>query len=744
MAKRKVTKQRKTPIMGKRQRRKSGDPEQDLAQAVQYFQAGRVKETQLLCRDVLIAVPDHPVALHLLGVIARQAGEFDEAVGLLLRAVTAAPQYAAAFNDLGSAYFDLENFAEAASAHEQAIALEPGNIGALMNLGNARRAEGALDDAIIYYRKALAIEPRLAGAHVNIGVVRRDQSALDDAVQSFYQAIELDPKLVQAHANLGLVLYRQQKWQQCAEALADALTLNPNDANVGYHLGSCYKHLGRLEEAVETYREVVKIQPDNPAAYNNLGYLLNDLNRLEEAVDAYEAALAADPTFADALSNLGNACREQGQLDEATQYYEQALEVQPAFSKAHSNMLLTAHARTDHSAAAILALHKNWDARHGAPLRAAWHAHDNSRDPERRLKVGLVSADLGAHPVGYFTIGFVEHRESEEIELSCYCSRPSDAMTARFVAAADHWIDTRDMSDEDLAARVREDRIDVLFDLSGHTTNDRLMTFARKPAPVQISWSGYPGTTGLAAMDYLISDPHHTGDDDDVCHVEKLIRLPDSFICYAPPEDTPAVGPLPYQENGFITFGCFSNPAKINEVLLARWANIMSEVPESRLVMKYQHLDAATNQHRIRGFLEARGIDGNRIDIAGRQMPQELMAAYNDIDIALDTYPYSGGATTCEALWMGVPVLTVPGGTFASRHAFSLLSGAGLKEFIADDEDELIAMTIALANDPETLAELRAGLRGRLSISPLCDVQRFTANLGAAIRDAWRAWCAQY
>ena len=738
MAKRKASKQRKSSPAGKLQRRTIGDPEQVLAQAVQHFQASRLQEAQLLCGDILTTVPDHPVALHLLGVIARQAGEFEEAAGLLMRAVAAAPQYAAAFNDLGSVYFDQENFVEAAAAHEKAIALEPGNIAALMNLGNVRRADEKPEDAVQCYLKALALEPRLAGAHVNIGVVRRDQGALDDAVKSFHQAIALDPKLVHAHSNLGLILYHQQKWQQSAKALAHALALNPDDSNVGYHLGSCCKHLGRLEDAVEAYRVVVKTQPGNAAAHNNLGYVLNDLDRLDEAVCAYEAALEADPTFADALSNMGNACREQGRLEDATRYYEQALEARPEFSKAHSNILLTAHACTAQSAAAILTLHKNWDAQHGAPLRAAWQAHDNSRDPDRRLKIGLVSADLGAHPVGYFTIGFVEHKSPEEIELSCYCGRPPDAMTARFIAAADHWIDTRDMSDEELAARVRNDQIDLLFDLSGHTTNDRLMAFARKPAPVQISWSGYPGTTGLAAMDYLVSDLRHTGDGDDAYHVEKLIRMPDSFISYTAPEDAPPVGPLPYLDNGFITFGCFSNPAKINEILLARWARIMADVPASRLVMKYQNLDAATNQHRIREFLGFHGIADNRIDIAGRQLPQQLMAAYNGIDIALDTYPYSGGATTCEALWMGVPVVALAGDWHASRVGVSILARAKADDLIAANGADYVKIAASLAGKPDVMAEYRRHLRGMVVRGGLTDGAAFTAQLEQSFQAAYQ------
>lgn len=720
---------------------KPGAADSHVGLAVQAFQQERLADAERACRDALAIQPDHPVALHVLGVIVRHAGAHAEARELLMRAVAAAPDYAAAYNDLGGVCFDLGLFEEAAAAHERGLALTPNDVGQIINLGNARRAQNRLDDALRCYRRALALAPDLAGAHANIGIVKRAQGDSAAAVAHLARAVALEPGLTPAQVNLGKALAEAGDWPAAEPALARAVERTPDDAEAWYFLGAARRAMGRPEAALEAYDRALERRPGFAAARNNQGFVLAELGRLDDAVAAYEAALEAEPRFADALNNLGNARREQGRLDEAIELYERALDSRPGMANAHSNILLTLHARPGITAPEILRRHQGWDDAHGKPLRAEWPAHGNERDPDKRLRVGLVSADFGFHPVGYFTIGFVDNHDADEIELTGYCGRPADAMTERFRAAAEHWVDTQGLSDAALARRIMDDGIDVLFDLSGYTTNHRLMVFARKPAPVQISWSGYPGTTGLASMDCLVCDPRHAGTGDDAHHTESLIRLPDSFICYTPPAGAPAVGPAPVRDNGFVTFGCFSNPSKINPALLARWAGVMRQLPDSRLVMIYKYLDLPANRERILKGLAEGGIAASRVDIFGQRPPERFLEGYNAIDIAFDTYPYSGGATTCEALWMGVPVLTLPGETFASRHSLSLLTAAGMTDFVAADEDDFVARAVALANDADRLAELRAGLRGRMAASPLCDAGKFTADLSAEIRRVWRAWC---
>lgn len=715
-----------------------------LATAVQAFQQGRPDIAERSARDALALAPDHPVALHLLGVIARQRGAHQDAHDLLSRAVAVQPDYAPAYSDLGAVCFDLNLYDEAADTHERGLALLPNDIGHAMNLGNARRAQGNLDAAVASYERALALAPGLAGAHASIGMVRRQQRNREDAIRHLRRALELDGNLAPAWVNLGKALAEFGDYGAAKPALERALQLAPNDAELWFYLGAAGRAAGDRNAALAAFTRATELRPDFATAHNNRGLVLFEMERLDEAVDAYEAALAIEPEFADALVNLGSARREHGRIEDAIELYERALRNSPDSISAATNIALTMHALPGITPDQILARHREWDAACARALQITPRVH--GRDPsaaERRLKVGLVSADFGFHPVGYFTIGFAEHHDRDAIEVICYSGRAApDAMTERFHAAADGWVETRALSDSALAERIASDGIDVLFDLSGHTTDNRLGTFACKPAPVQISWSGYPGTTGLAAMDYLVCDARHVGEGETAHHAERLIRMPAAFVCYSPPPTAPDVGPLPALANGFVTFGCFSNPSKINPALLDRWGRIMQALPGSRLVMIYRHLDHRANRERILGALGAYGVDPSRIDIHGKRPPEHFLEGYNGIDIALDTHPYSGGATTCEALWMGVPVLTLPGATFASRHALSLLTAAGMDEFVATDEDDYLARTVALAGDPEKLAEMRAGMRGKMAASALCDAAGFTASLEAEIRKAWRAWCA--
>ena len=719
-----------------------GAADNHLATAVQAFQQGRPDIAERSARAVLALAPDHPVALHLLGVMARQRGDHGAARELLQRAVAAAPDYAAAYNDLGGACYDLELYDEAAAAHEYGLSLQPNDIGHAMNLGNARRAQGRLDAAARCFERVLTMAPRLAGALASLGMVRRLQGRRDEAAGYLRRAVELDSGLMPAWASLGKVLCEIGDFGDALPALERAAGAASADGELWYDLGMARRAGGDLVAALDAFTRATELRPNHAASFNNRGLVLFELDRVDEAAAAYETALAIEPGFADALVNLGNVRREHGRIADAIDLFDQAHARASDSVQAATNIALTIHALPGATPAQILARHSAFDAAHCARFRNAWPVYGNNRDPERRLKVGLVSADFGFHPVSYFTIGFVEHHDRERIELTCYCGRPTDAMTERFQRAAENWVDTRTLSDAALAQRVISDGIDVLFDLSGHTANNRLMTFARRPAPVQITWSGYPGTTGLAAMDYLVCDARHVGEDEAAHHVERLIRMPAAFVCYSPPPTAPDVGPPPARANGFVTFGCFSNPSKINPALLDRWGRIMQALPGSRLVMIYRHLDHPVNRQRILGALGDYGIDASRIDIHGKQPPEHFLEGYNGIDIALDTHPYSGGATTCEALWMGVPVLTLPGATFASRHALSLLTAAGMGEFVASDEDDYLARTVALAGDSEKLAEMRAGMRGKMAASALCDAAGFTASLEAEIRKIWRAWCA--
>jgi protein O-GlcNAc transferase len=334
---------------------------------------------------------------------------------------------------------------------------------------------------------------------------------------------------------------------------------------------------------------------------------------------------------------------------------------------------------------------------------------------------------LGRHPVAYFIVNLLKHRQQKAFETICYSDRKPDDMTKQFMDLSDEWTDARGISDEALSQRIRSDQIDILIDLSGHTAGNRLLVVARKPAPIQVTWAGYVGTTGLSAIDYLIADYRHVPEGAERLYTEKVIRLPDGYVSYEPPDYALEVGSLPFEQNGFITFGSFNNPAKIND--------------DVRIILKYKNMDAEGNRDRFYSPFDTHGIERSRLILEGKSPHAELLGRYNDVDLALDTFPYTGGLTTCEAVWMGVPVITVPGETFASRHSLSHLTNIGVPELVADDVADYVAKAVELANDIPRLSVYRSGLRDQMANSPLCDGVKFARDFTSAMRDIWREWC---
>jgi predicted O-linked N-acetylglucosamine transferase (SPINDLY family) len=359
------------------------------------------------------------------------------------------------------------------------------------------------------------------------------------------------------------------------------------------------------------------------------------------------------------------------------------------------------------------------------------------------LRLGFLSPDFHYHPVGYFLVGVLENLDREQCETICYSDgRTRDDLTVRFHAAAAIWRETRRSSDEQLAEQIRTDQIDVLFDLSGHTAHNRLLVFARKPAPVQVTWLGYEGTTGLVAIDYLLADRHVVPKGTEAHYQEKVLRMPDGYVCYDPPATAPSVNPLPACDKGYVTFGSFNNLAKINPEVVALWARILRRVPGSRLAMKYKGLGDQAVKSRYLELFAASGVSPDRLDLLPPSPFTEYLAAYQQVDIGLDPFPFSGGATTCESLWMGVPVITCPGETFASRHCLSHLAGVGLTETVARDLDEYVELAATMAGDLPRLSALRLRLRAQMEGSPLCDGRRFATDFTHLVRDVWRHWVA--
>jgi protein O-GlcNAc transferase len=737
---------------------------------------GKQAEAVDYYRRALTLKPDLAEARNNLGNALQSLGRLSEAIDSYLRAIELRPDDYLAYCNLGTALQHQGRLDLALSAYERALSLRPDLAVAHYNLGTALQVGGRLEGASDCFRKAIELEPNHCLAHFNLGNVLADLGKHAEAALCFSRALEVQPDFPEAHHNLGTTFLARRQYDEAVACFQRVLALRCDFSSAYLHLASAYHQLGRVEEAVAALRRAVALDPAQVDALKNLGTMLlaqgktdeaiacfrrvleqtprdavayNDLavalqsqGKIDEAVACFEQAIVLSPDYVGAMSNLGNALQAERRLDVASAWYSRALAVEPENARVFGNMLVARHYQAGVTLAELAEAHAEFERRLAAPLRSHWRRHENSRDPDRRLRVGIVSPDFGQHPVGYFLIGVLENLDRREVEAICYSDRrEQDGLTARCARAAATWREVSTLGDEEFSELVRSDRIDILFDLAGHTARNRLLAFARKPAPIQISWAGYMGTTGLAAMDYILADRFEIPPEAERFYAERVLRMPDGYVCYEPPDYAPAVSGLPAQRNNYITLGSFNNPAKITAQVVEVWAKILRRLPEARLVLKYGSVD---NPSVAKTFLDdfARGgIDPHRIDTLGRSDHRDFLQAYERIDLALDPFPYNGGLTTCEALWMGVPVVTLPGETFASRHSLSHLSVVGLRETIARDVDEYVELAVSLAEDWPRLAALRASLRERMAASPLCDRPGFARNLTRVLREVWREWC---
>ncbi|HEX8913330.1 MAG TPA: tetratricopeptide repeat protein, partial [Humisphaera sp.] len=469
--------------------------------------------------------------------------------------------------------------------------------------------------------------------------------------------------------------------------------------------GSALLRQRRIDEAIDALSRLVELHPTSAKAHKDLGAAYLRTNRLDEAVACLTKALELRPRFADALASLGDACHLQGKVDDAAGYYRRALALRPSADKTHSNLLLTLNYSRKLSPQALFDEHLNWARQHARPLAAEWRPHANDPSPERPVRIGYVSPDFRRHSVNFFLEPLLARRDRQNFHVTCYSDvlRPDD-VTDRIRAGADHWRDVRGLSDAEAAEQVREDAVDILVDLAGHTGTNRLGVFARRPAPVQVTYLGYPNTTGLEAIDYRVTDEaaDPTGQTERL-HAEHLVRLP-SFLCYAPPPEAPPVSPPPSAAaGGRITFGCFNVLAKVTPEAIGLWARIMAALPGSRMVMKDRlgSLAYPARRRYVQDIFAYHRVNPDRLDLLGREQSfADHLAAYSKVDVVLDPFPYNGTTTTCEALWMGVPVIALAGNRHAARVGVSILTAAGLTEFIAPNAEAYARAAVTLAKDP--------------------------------------------
>jgi predicted O-linked N-acetylglucosamine transferase (SPINDLY family) len=745
-----------------------------LTTASQHHRAGRLREAETIYREILAADPNQPDAWRLLGLVACQVGRYPAAVECIQRALALLPDWPQAHFDLGNAWKDQGKLDEAIACYQRALHLEPNyaevhnNLGLVWadrgdldravecyqralaqkpdyahthnNLGNVLCLQGKSDEAAACYDRALQIQPDNPDAHNNLGNIFKAQGKLDDAAACYQRALQLNPGFAEVHNNLGSLFLVQGRLEAAAECYGQALRLKPGYAEAHSNLGNVFKDRGDLDKAESCYRRALELNPDYALAHYNLGLVCQDQGNLDEAVASYRQAVRLEPGYAEAHNNLGNALKDRGDLDEAIACFRRAGERKPDVCTAHSNLLYTLLFHCNSDARAIFEGHRLWNRRFAEPLATLVQPHLNDRSSNRRLRVGYVSPDFRDHAQSFFITPLLSAHDQKNFEIYCYAdvARP-DEVTARLRPLANGWRDIAGLADEQVARLIRQDRIDILVDLTMHMAGNRLLVFARKPAPVQITWLAYPGTTGLSTIDYRLTDPYidppGLHDDD---YSEESVRLPDTFWCYDPLASEPAPSALPALENGCITFGCLNNFCKVNDSVLKLWAQVLKAVHESRLFLLVP--EGSARRHTWE-FLRGEGVRRDRVTIVNKQPRPSYLEVYNIIDIALDTFPYNGHTTSLDAFWMGVPVVTLVGATPVGRAGLSLLTNLGLPELVANTAEEFVSKAVAMASDSPQLCELRATLRDRLRASPLMDAPRFARAIEAAYREMWRRWC---
>lgn len=613
---------------------------------------------------------------------------------------------------------------------------------AVLDRAIADHGAGRLAEAEAGYRELLQIDPRHPYANNNLAVLLRGQSRFEEAITFYRNAIAASPDEAAFRSNLVGVLSGLGRYAEALTSAHAAVALRPEYAEGWFNLGMTLGALGDRDGAKLAYRRALLADPSLGEAYSNLADVHKANGDLLLAERSFRAAIAAKPELPQPVANLGELLKSTGRVVDAIRLLREGSDRHMGVPLLHSNLLLALHYTPLVPPEVIWRAHRRWNALHAKSLLPEQPVAIADRDPARRLRIGYVSPDFCAHPVSRFFEPLLNGHDPSQVETFCYAlSSRHDDVTARIQARADHWVSIDALSDEAAAARIVADRIDILVDLAGHTAGSRPLVFARKPAPVQVTWLGYPDTTGMPAIDYRLTDavadpPGRT----ERWHSETLVRLPRGFLAYQPTTDIPPADAPPSRTNGFITFGSFNNLAKVPPETAALWSDVMKRVPDSRILIKGAAFGDSATRARFHDRFAQYGIDRSRVLLDGAIVPHDdHFRGYDRMDIALDTLPYNGTTTTCEALWMGVPVITMAGEHHVARVSASILSHSGLSELIADTPADYIERAAKLAADPERLAAYRRDLRPRLRAAPILNHIAFAKDVENAYRTMWRS-----
>lgn len=652
------------------------------------------------------------------------------------------PGNAMAHGGMGNVLFRLDRNAQAAASYRRATALPAATAAHYHGLGRSLHALDETADAEAAYRQAIALDATLAAPMLHYADLLRETRRKEAAIAIYQAALLLEPANIDALNNLGMAQQDDGQLEAALASFRQVELLAPNNPVTHSNIAAVLNTMGRRDAALESCRRAVKLDPKSTPAHTNLGTCLMEMGRLGEAVRSFETVVKLDPHHRRGYVNLSASLTRLGRTDQAIAHTRQALKLNPDWDELHSNLLFYLTHSQDLDAAALFAEHVRYADHFEAPLRASWPQHGNPRDPERRLRIGFVSADLYNHAVAHFITPVLEHlANSPRLELVAYANSFHDDQASRHLhGLVSIWRQVEKLSHAELAQLILSDEIDILIDLSGHTGFNRLPAFARKPAPLQLSWIGYPGTTGLQAMDYFLTDrnlsPPGTLEDQ---FTEKLLRLP-ATAPFLPSPDAPDIGPAPAIANGYMTFGSFNRAGKLNRSVIARWARLLRLLPSARMLIAAMPDKQTTDM--VRSWFAREGVTSERLTFHGYTHTRDYLALHHQVDICLDTSPYTSGTTGFHALWMGVPTLTLRGQTLPGYVTSAILASAGLHDFIALDEAAFLAKGQGYANDIGSFSALRPGMRERMNSSAIGQSAVIAGGLELALRSIWRRWCA--
>jgi predicted O-linked N-acetylglucosamine transferase (SPINDLY family) len=714
-----------------------------LEEALALHERGELKQAESIYLAILALDPRHFPATHQLGVIQSQRGSHEAAAEMIGKALQLNPRSALAHLNLGTVLRNLHRYDEAVAHYHLSLLINPRNAETHLNLGIALRWLQRLDEALASFDKALAILPDFPKALINRGSVLQALHKPEEALTSYDRALALQPLDVEALTCRGAVLQELHRPAEALDCLDRALALRPADADAHMNRGTALLDLDRPNEALASIELSLTLKPGQPDALMNRGNALVRLRRLNEALAAFAESLAVLPGNTDTLMNRGFALHLLGRHADAIADFDRVLTIQPSQAVARSAKIFMLDYLPH------LTFQKHQEERrmffraHAADLPSHPHAHPNDRNADRQLVVGYVSADFRRHSAAASFGPVLKHHNKAGFRIICYSGvLVEDDLTREFQGYAQEWVRCSELSDDELAARIRRDGVDILVDLSGHSYGNRLLVFARKPAPVQVTAWGHGGGTGLPMVDYQFTDPIHIPAWARPLFAESLYDLP-CCITFEPPPFAPTVLNLPARARGFVTFGSLNRFSKITSAQLELWAAILESVPLARLLLKDGGFDDPLIRADILAKFCKHGISAERIEMRGYTPHREHLATYGEVDIVLDTFPQNGGVTTWEALWMGAPVLAMLGNHSSSRTSGAILGALGLGGWVAEDEAGYLALAAARAADLGSLAQFRFGIRERISSSQAGNPQRYTLEVEAAYRAMWNDWLSR-